>query len=415
MGSAFTDIMNDTTCYQKLASPKMKQRRGVVTIATIALLLYTNVALAQTSPQPNPKLTPNPQDVQKQPKLGISPNDELKDTERQLTELKEKVTALEAREKAISETYYNHIGWIGLLFGGLGIALGFITFSPVLAGIIIWLLRKTILRELSRKIEEEIKLDIDSLRKKTNRDMENVKNEIDESIKPKYLEISQLESKIKELNNFETEIISARKIMNDIKRHLDIGTTKNEEIENLKTGIINASELTQDNIFFEAKDFLVENFRRNKLKEIEKTIPIFEAIIDSDGKDGKKEYFRSRVYLAYGYAYKEPPDYGKAIELINEAIQIRNELNKYRPEFYFYEFKRAIYNLQKQCSIEDADASIKIEKDLETAKQYPTVRRLLEELPNVRAFDQEFQEYYGRLINKSEFEILKKWYKQTQK
>lgn len=375
----------------------------IITFLVVVVLL-DNMALAQPSPNHTPQTAPANKSSIATP-TPVPQNPELDAIKAQLAELREKLAASDAREQIRTEALYNRLGWTGLLFGGLGIALGFITLSPFMGGFILWLLRKNIYREIAKPIEEEIDKDIND----TKAEVTQLKTDII----PKLQSQAQgLESKYEEVK---LEIRTAGELINRVKKQLDIGLAPGDEIRNLKQDITQSPSFLQDNIFYIAKDFIIDNFRRRtRLKELEKAIPVFEAIIASDGGE---QYFRSRAYSAYGYAYKDAPNFDEAINKLNEAITIRDKLSDNRPEFYFYEFKRAIFKMQKygcthdNARVNDEHCSLEVTTDLETAKQYPIVAKILiERVQSDCIFEQDFD---GRYLTESEFNLLKKWYEQN--
>jgi tetratricopeptide (TPR) repeat protein len=361
----------------------MKEKIVSVITAVIISLSCTDVTVAQTQTKPQPKITNTPQPTNvNRDNIQPSGNSRLEDIEKRLTKV-------EAKEEAI-------LGWIGPLIGGLGVALGFITFSPVLGGVILWFLKKAILKQISERVEE------------IDRDIKNTKD----SLKKIKREQILIEDKIKELvetvDDFKSEFKSAREITGSVRRYL--GGFIDREINELEETLRKTTGFIQVLVFYEARDFLLENFRKGNYQELERTIPIFQAIIDSDTR---KEYFRSRANLAYVLSFKDEPEIiDKAIDLLDEAIEIREKEKEDKAKFYFYEFKRAIYKLQKHgCIINDLKLHSQIEEDFKIAiERNPNIKKITEELQS----SGHFTEFQAQFITQRESDLIKQWLKRNQ-
>src|SRR5262245_1544666 len=104
----------------------------------------------------------------------------------------------------------------------------------------------------------------------------------------------------------------------------------------LRDAIRAASPETRRMIFYKAKEMRSENWRDNKAR-VERTIPVFRALIESDPE---KKFHRNYAQMAYALKDKSEPDAKTALELLNQAIQIRDARGE--TNWLFYEFNRAL-------------------------------------------------------------------------
>jgi hypothetical protein len=217
----------------------------IIILWTVLVLLQTG-ALAQSAPKPSPAPTSTSQASITKPNPDLT-NVELDDLKKQLTELREKLAASEAREQIRSEVLYNRLGWTGFLFGGLGVSLGFITLSPVIGGLLLWAIRRNIYREIARPIETEINASLDSTRNTLGSLVGRVEV-LDRTTIPAIQSMAQnLENKYEEVKQ---EIITSGEIINRVKKQLDIGLATEKEKTRLKEDINKSPSFVQDNIFY---------------------------------------------------------------------------------------------------------------------------------------------------------------------
>jgi len=109
--------------------------------------------------------------------------------------------------------------------------------------------------------------------------------------------------------------------------------------ETLKEKIKGASLATRATIFFTARKFRQENYKKHPEK-IERLIPIFEALIESDTDE---IYHRNYAQLGYILKDKQQKEYAKAKDILSKAIAIRDKVGE--TGFLVYEFNRAICNI----------------------------------------------------------------------
>jgi len=134
--------------------------------------------------------------------------------------------------------------------------------------------------------------------------------------------------------------------------------------DKLKAAIAKSSHSLQVYAFDQARTFRRKALRdvreKNKDNRIDRVVPVFSALIDCDDK---KVYHRNHGQISFAYKDKEAPDWAKAKEELNIAMEIRDK-NKVGG-FYVYEFNRAL------CRIKTADKLEEIKNDLEVALSGP--------------------------------------------
>lgn len=157
--------------------------------------------------------------------------------------------------------------------------------------------------------------------------------------------------------------------------------------EQLATAIAAASTETRAYVFY-----LAENLRwktwRDKKPVMERTIPVFQALIASD-KDGL--YHRNFGQLAYALKDQRTPDYTEAEKLFSKAIEVRGGAAD--NDWQAYEANRAVCRIHLDANFAQqpplpADAAQRdaIMADIKVAAQDGWTREWLEKDPTVAAW-----------------------------
>ncbi len=186
------------------------------------------------------------------------------------------------------------------------------------------------------------------------KDAEEAKKSAEEA-KKKVVQIEMIDSKALELVN----------------RHLDSGE-KEQDVKALKEAIKGASRTVLFEIFKEARAVRTANWNKD-VTLMERTIPIFEALIDNSA--GEK-FHRNHAQLGYALKDQGGPDDTKkdwegAYRELTKAIDLRGQEGD--EGFLMYEFNRAI------CSIKlgkDFDA---ITRDIRLAASRSALYKRLKE------------------------------------
>jgi hypothetical protein len=135
--------------------------------------------------------------------------------------------------------------------------------------------------------------------------------------------------------------------------------------EALDVAIQEASKAVKTQIFYQAQTLRAENWfeQKNKAK-MERTIPIFEALVHSD-KD--EEYHQNYGQLGYALKDSRSPQFEKAEASLSKAIQIRGSWQE--NGWLWYEFNRAICRIMiddpQQQRPSSADVRKRIVEDLQ--------------------------------------------------
>lgn len=150
-------------------------------------------------------------------------------------------------------------------------------------------------------------------------------------------------------------------------RYLRLDTKPEEfNIDQLKKAIKAAQASVRVQIFYQAEKIRSENWKLNK-DLMERTIPIFQALVDSDERG---EFHRNYAQLGFALKDKQKPEYAKAEQALEKAIQMRGEEQK--ADWLVYEANRAICRIAQDANFaerkeSDAAAKEKILTDLTAA------------------------------------------------
>jgi len=130
-------------------------------------------------------------------------------------------------------------------------------------------------------------------------------------------------------------------------------------------------------IFMQAST-LRRDYRKTNKKFMEKSIPVFRALIESENEPRDHRYWGE---LGYALKDKENPDYNDARQNLTVAINIRGDYNEYG--YTLYEFCRAICNINLDSNfkngIESSENTKKaILEDLEALRKEVGVAEFLE-------------------------------------
>jgi len=104
-------------------------------------------------------------------------------------------------------------------------------------------------------------------------------------------------------------------------QQLQAGDVSQAELDKAFRG---TSDIYRTHIYQLAKRARSENWRDpDKKKKMERTIPIFRALIATDDKPEKERYFQNFAQLGFALADSAPPDYPGAIAALDKAVELR--------------------------------------------------------------------------------------------
>ena len=168
------------------------------------------------------------------------------------------------------------------------------------------------------------------------------------------------------------EDIDAR-AMSLVTRYLISKNTDDIDVEELKSSVIKASAPFKVQIFYKAREHRSQSWTRGKdERNIERVVPVFEALIDADKEH---RYFKNYAQLGYALKDQPQPDYPRAIENLSAAIRLRDKLEKTGCELF--ELNRAFCRImmdenfkQKKPSSEQVKSSIVTDLEAITSKVF---------------------------------------------
>jgi len=158
--------------------------------------------------------------------------------------------------------------------------------------------------------------------------------------------------------------------------------------QELNDAIRDASKAVKAQIFYQAQTLRAENWSEPRTKaKMERTIPIFRALINSDVDD---EYHSNHGQLGYALKDSRNPDWKDAESELTKAIQIRGPWREYG--WIYYEFNRAICRIMiddpiqakpspqavRKAIIEDLQAVFSHDQFIEMADRTPEIMKWIE-------------------------------------
>ncbi len=138
---------------------------------------------------------------------------------------------------------------------------------------------------------------------------------------------------------------------------LNANDTSGVDNEKLKLSITKCSTLVGQQIFQTTRDFR-RLYWKSEPARIERTVPIFEALLERDDE----HHYWIMLQLAYALKDMPNPDFKRAIELLNGAIEKRGTPRNNRS--YIAEYNRAVCKIKMDIQFrqkKESEASVKDE------------------------------------------------------
>ena len=129
------------------------------------------------------------------------------------------------------------------------------------------------------------------------------------------------------------------KLIDQLNQQVRVGLVS-AELAELTAAIKQASADVSKRVFNLAQEFRRSAHGAGEKSRVERTIPIFEALIESDPQ--QHQYYAE---LAFAYKDSGSPDLFKVIQYLDKAIALRG--NQQRAETWNYELSRAITRIQE--------------------------------------------------------------------
>ena len=194
-------------------------------------------------------------------------------------------------------------------------------------------------------------------------------------------EAKEANQKIKQIQDIDTLALELTNLQ------LDDGEEE-QDLQKLKESIMKASKAARFEIFKEARIVREANWKEN-VSLMERTIPIFEALIENES--GEKYH---RNYGQLGYALKDQggkdetkKDWKRAYDELSAAINLRNKEGK--DGFLMYEFNRAICGIKLGFDKKEIIADIKYTAKKNTLHEIMKKMTIFENWANANNFDLE--------------------------
>ena len=182
-----------------------------------------------------------------------------------------------------------------------------------------------------------------------------------------------------EVSEFQKKVELDAKALTLVQKQLNPVTDAESISQEQLNNIINtSSSKAKQDIFYKAQEVRANNWRDRQTKpKMEKTIPVFRALIASDVDD---IYHMNHGQLGFALKDKRKPDWKEAEAELTKAIELRGDWRE--KGWLFYEFNRAICNinldgnfLQKKKS--DEPIKTKILDDIKNAANASELKLLI--------------------------------------
>ena len=154
--------------------------------------------------------------------------------------------------------------------------------------------------------------------------------------------------------------------------------------------ISKSSEITQHTIFLLASKIRKENWQFNK-DIMERTIPLFEALVECDNRKEKHYYYGQ---LGYALKDKRNPDWENAKKYFDIAIDIIGYPEHYFT-YYYYDFNRALCIIRTDREFQESKPSSSKVKNA-VIKDFQTFRK-------------GFEEHFEEILRQDSNKIIIKW------
>jgi tetratricopeptide (TPR) repeat protein len=162
-----------------------------------------------------------------------------------------------------------------------------------------------------------------------------------------------------------------------VDRYLNDSEAEEISPEDLLDAIDDASQRARYRIYEIARETRRKTWSCDK-PALERTIPVFEALLESGISDG--ETHRLCAPLAYALKDKRCPDYVRALELLDRAIELRREAGLAASAWYH--FNRAFCLIAMRSDSSDHAFSAveinRIRSDLANAEAHPSMKQAVE-------------------------------------
>jgi hypothetical protein len=180
--------------------------------------------------------------------------------------------------------------------------------------------------------------------------------------------ISESVREIKEAQEEQAQIDA--KAISLVNQYLTAADTSKISVNELRKAIEQASPPVKVSLFYRARETRSQSWQRNEDKPLlERTVPIFEALVASDKE---RRFHQNFGQLGFALKDKRSPDYARAEAMLTTAIELRGPPDVYGWEIY--ELNRAVCTILLDPQFgagrpSEPDVREKIIKDLKAAAE----------------------------------------------
>ena len=182
--------------------------------------------------------------------------------------------------------------------------------------------------------------------------------------------------------------------LNLVHRQLGAGVTaSNVPAAELRNAVAHASPWGKSQIFLLADRVRANNWRDRATKQtMERTIPVLQALVDTDTGAGHELSHQYRASLGYALKDRLDPtedDLQQALSHLNSAIQLRDRGGE--RGWAIYEFNRALCEIllaqRRGATMADSAQDARIRDDLSRAAQDPWLRSIISDEPLIAEWE----------------------------
>jgi hypothetical protein len=150
--------------------------------------------------------------------------------------------------------------------------------------------------------------------------------------------------------------------------------------KDLNEAVAAASRLVKSQIFTLARQQRRLTLKINDKPSMERTIPVFHALIESEGE---VKFHKNHSQLGYALKDRAQPDLPGAVAALTEAIDLRDK--KGDRGFLLYEFNRALARIQQEPN-PPSEVRKKIEADLQVARANTALMNQIDTNQDIKKF-----------------------------
>ena len=198
----------------------------------------------------------------------------------------------------------------------------------------------------------------------------------------------EIQKEIDKRSSYDSELLKS------IDLHLSETMPLQVNYQTFKEQIDKGSSMIAEYIYFRAKEARHQAWRSQKKGIIERTIPIFRALIDSKKGDKKHRFY---AQLGYGLKDREAPQWSEARDMLEQAIQLWRRENDQEdlPPYYCFNWLICLTEIAKLNNYRDIYAPSLQSKIYQRLRAIANCTQLMTFLQKSETF-QQWQKHYGQ-------------------